>query len=201
LVLGAQKPSKIFANPEEEKVCNVVVREPQESANGRSEKSKSVKVIGSERVCNQKSLSDISVREGKEAMSAADKKSEYKILIADDSALSRNMLARLLKSKYGSCDEAEDGLQAVDMVKTSLARDDPYDIILMDSEMPRMNGPDAAREIKMHLGFRGLVIGVTGNALPDDLSDFKAHGADDVLVKPIRISQFDLVLDRLSSIK
>ena len=83
------------------------------------------------------------------------------------------------------------------MVKVSMESGKPYDIILMDSEMPNMNGPEAARHIKTQLGYTGLVIGVTGNALPEDISIFKSHGADDVLVKPIKIKQFDGMLDRI----
>ena len=121
----------------------------------------------------------------------------YKTLIVDDSTPSRNMLARLLRSKCGECDEAGDGLKAIEMVKVSMESGKPYDIILMDSEMPNMNGPETARHIKTQLGYTGLVIGVTGNALPEDISIFKSHGADDVLVKPIKISQFDEILNRL----
>ena len=126
-----------------------------------------------------------------------DKIKVYKTLIVDDSLLSRNMLARLLRSRCGNCDEAEDGIKAIEMVKVSLDNGKPYDVILMDSEMPNMNGPEAAEYIKTQLGYTGLVVGVTGNALPEDISNFKAHGADDVLVKPIKVSQFDEVLNRI----
>ena len=131
---------------------------------------------------------------------AKDNNKVFKTLIVDDSTLSRNMLARLLKSQCGECDEAEDGLKAIEKVQASLECGKPYDIILMDSEMPNMNGPEATKYIKTELGYTGLVIGVTGNALPEDISDFCAHGADDVLVKPIKISQFRRVLDRINGI-
>ena len=123
----------------------------------------------------------------------------FRFLIADDSILSRSMLIRLLRSNYCTCDEAEDGLKAIEMVKVSMESGKPYDIILMDSEMPNMNGPETARHIKTQLGYTGLVIGVTGNALPEDISIFKSHGADDVLVKPIKIKQFDEILNGLFS--
>ena len=123
----------------------------------------------------------------------------FRFLIADDSILSRSMLIRLLRLNYCTCDEAEDGLKAIEMVKVSMESGKPYDIILMDSEMPNMNGPETARHIKTQLGYTGLVIGVTGNALPEDISIFKSHGADDVLVKPIKIKQFDEILNGLFS--
>ena len=69
----------------------------------------------------------------------------YRVLIADDSVPSRSILARLLQSKCSHCDEAEDGLKAIEMVKASLEYGKPYDIILMDSEMPNINGPEAVR--------------------------------------------------------
>ena len=105
----------------------------------------------------------------------------YRVLIADDSVPSRSMLARLVQSKCSHCDEAEDGLKAIEMVKASLEYGKPYDIILMDSEMPNINGPEAVRYIKTQLGYTGIVIGVTGNRIPEDISNFKSLSADDVL--------------------
>ena len=121
----------------------------------------------------------------------------YSVLMVDDSIPTRSMLSKLLQSRCRKLDQAGDGVEALRMVEMSKDADDPYDIILMDSEMPNMNGPAATRLIREQLGYKGLIIGVTGNALPDDIANFKDHGADDVLVKPLKINQFDEVLSKI----
>ena len=70
------------------------------------------------------------------------------------------------------------------------------DIILMDFIMPHMDGPTATREIRS-LGYKGLIIGVTGNALPADTESFLTHGANRVLVKPLRVEILDKTISEL----
>ena len=60
-----------------------------------------------------------------------------KVLIVDDSAMNRKLLVRLLQNQGHTCDQAENGLAAVDKVKEALANDTPYDSILMDNLIPR----------------------------------------------------------------
>ena len=125
-------------------------------------------------------------------------KSCYSVLMVDDSVPTRRLLSKLLQSRCRKLDQAGDGVEALCMVEVSKDAGDPYDVILMDSEMPNMNGPSATRLIREQLGYKGLIIGVTGNALPDDIANFKDHGADDVLVKPLKINQFDEVLNKIN---
>ena len=124
-------------------------------------------------------------------------KSCYSVLMVDDSVPTRSMLSKLLQSRCRKLDQAGDGVEALRMVEVSKDAGEPYDVIFMDSEMPNMNGPAATRLIREQLGYKGLIIGVTGNALPDDIANFKDHGADDVLVKPLKINQFDEVLSKI----
>ena len=55
--------------------------------------------------------------------------------------------------------------------------------------MPSMNGPKAANKMR-DLGYVGVIIGVTGNALPEDIQEFLEHGADGVLSKPFDMETF-----------
>ena len=68
-----------------------------------------------------------------------------------------------------------------------------YDVVLMDNQMPIMDGPTAAREMRA-LGFKGLIIGVTGNALIADIDQYIASGADKVLPKPIDVFALESIL-------
>lgn len=55
--------------------------------------------------------------------------------------------------------------------------------------MPRMRGTEATAKIRK-LGFRGLIVGITGNALDDDVKDFMDHGANKVMTKPFDLLEF-----------
>ena len=81
--------------------------------------------------------------------------------------------------------EADDGSTALDVVRTETAADRAVDFVLMDYVMIRMNGPEAVQRMRADLGYRGVVIGITGNALPEDLDNFRDHGANMVLTKPL----------------
>ena len=117
------------------------------------------------------------------------------VLLVDDAALNRKMLRRLLEPRFQNILEAENGMEALHMVERLMLEPSGQspDIILMDSVMPMMSGPIAAKKIRA-LGFKGLIIGVTGNALPADIDTFISHGADHVIAKPLRIEELCLVV-------
>ena len=117
-----------------------------------------------------------------------------RVLIVDDVAMNRKMLKRLFVTRFEECDEAEDGQQAVDMVKEAMASGINYDVITMDYQMPVMDGVTATRNIRK-LRFHGQIIAVTGNALSEDVSSFLSNGANSVLTKPLSIEAFDKFLE------
>ena len=116
-------------------------------------------------------------------------------LMVDDSRMSRKMVRKALKDKFVSIREAEDGAIAVGVVRELLGQCQPLDVIVMDYQMPNMDGPTASKEIRA-LGYKGLIIGLTGNALPEDIATFKAHGVDEVLTKPVDTDAFDEIIAR-----
>ena len=124
-------------------------------------------------------------------------KKRTRVLIVDDVAMNRKMLKRLLIARFDECDEAENGQQAVDMAKSAMALGLCYDIITMDYQMPIMDGVTATRCIRK-LGYKGQIIGVTGNALQEDVATFVENGANIVLTKPLSISKFDEYLCNVS---
>ena len=121
--------------------------------------------------------------------------SPLQVLVVDDSVMNRKMMIRLLMSSHHRCvcDEAAHGADACDKIKHTVGSLNSFDLILIDYQMPVMDGPTAIREIKK-MGFNGRIVGVTGNALPEDISMMVESGADKVLVKPIDASELDYVI-------
>jgi CheY-like chemotaxis protein len=126
------------------------------------------------------------------------------VLVVDDSKGTRKMIARILRLKNicPNAEEAVDGQQSVNIVSKNLLSFEeckensglcPFDLILMDFVMPVMDGPTATRRIR-DLGFKGLIIGVTGNVLEEDRKHFMKQGADAVLSKPLDFDQLYALL-------
>ena len=86
--------------------------------------------------------------------------------------------------------------EGTDSVSLSVSGRGPIDLILMDYEMPRMNGPEAVQRLR-ELGCTSWVVGVTGNALKEDTDYFLHYGADAVLTKPMTIDQLRDTCDML----
>ena len=128
------------------------------------------------------------------------------MLVVDDAPLNRKLLIRLLESNGHTCGQAENGQVLIDTIKESLASSTSeldekqegdesvqYDCILVDYEMPVMNGPTACRAIR-EMGYTGFVVGVTGNLLPEDVGHFLDCGADAVLGKPFKYKELKQLL-------
>lgn len=111
---------------------------------------------------------------------------QVRVLIVDDAALNRKMLSRLLTNRGYLCDEAENGEDAVNMVKKAMGAERCYDSILMDYEMPVMDGPSSVAMLRS-IGCDAFVIGITGNVLPEDVAHFKNCGANSVFGKPVNV--------------
>ena len=126
---------------------------------------------------------------------------KLKCLLVDDSQTNRRMLGKLLGARGHICEEAADGSIAVEMVTENLklmaqseSADETdiskrkYDAIFMDVVMPVMNGLIATAKIRK-LGYTGLIVGLTGNALRKDQEEFKEAGASFVLTKPLKMAE------------
>ena len=111
-----------------------------------------------------------------------------RVLVVDDSRMNRMMVVLHLK-EFGIEDisQACNGLEAVHAVEARMIGehdDKPFDIIFMDCMMPVMGGNEAITRIR-GLGYAGAIVSVTGNGLPEDVSEIMSCGADRVLVKPV----------------
>lgn len=116
------------------------------------------------------------------------------ILVVDDVSSNRKLLCRLLERSGHKTSSAENGAIALEMVKENMKLSDgdeaQYDSILMDYEMPMLNGPNATAEIRK-IGVDIFIVGITGNTLNDDVQFFKSKGANAVLPKPVRLDALD----------
>jgi signal transduction histidine kinase/ActR/RegA family two-component response regulator len=105
------------------------------------------------------------------------------VLVAEDNDVNREILVTMLKTAGCRILQAHNGLEAVHISAT-----EPHDIVLMDVQMPEMDGITATRAIRAREQALGLarkpVLALTANALADDKANCLAAGMDDYLTKP-----------------
>ncbi|KAJ7521103.1 hypothetical protein O6H91_19G038000 [Diphasiastrum complanatum] len=104
--------------------------------------------------------------------------------------MNRKILRRLLASFNVECEDAEDGKQAIELCQAGGA----FDMILIDKEMPVMDGHEATRELRA-MGIKVPIVGLTGNALESDRNQFLAAGVDDFFTKPLSRHQLVKLLE------
>ncbi len=118
---------------------------------------------------------------------------QMKCLIVDDVLSNRKMLNTILTKKGFNCEMVEDGVQAYEVVTETI---DKYKIIFLDNFMPNMNGVDCTRKLRKNK-FENIIIGLTGNALDEDVAEFTDAGADTVFSKPLKMNQVDKLMEYL----
>lgn len=116
--------------------------------------------------------------------------SGLQVLLVEDNELNREIAEDLLDSMGARVDCAENGKEGVDMFLAS--KNGFYDVILMDLQMPVMNGWDACREIRRaDRADAGLpVLALTANAHPEDIEKCTEEGMNAHISKPIDVSVF-----------
>ncbi len=112
------------------------------------------------------------------------------ILLVEDEPINREIAVAMLDNVGLVAIAAENGAQAVDMAGANA-----YDLILMDMQMPVMNGLEATRRIRANSVNMGTpIIAMTANAFVDDKADCLAAGMDDFLAKPVDPELFYAVI-------
>jgi signal transduction histidine kinase/ActR/RegA family two-component response regulator len=118
-----------------------------------------------------------------------------RVLLAEDNPVNALVAEAVLKNLGLTVELVEDGLQAVASFRAS-----PPDLVLLDCQMPVMDGFEAVRRIREHEGEQGLprtpVVALTANALQGDREHSLAAGMDDHLAKPFRDEDLRAILRR-----
>ncbi|MTJ80805.1 MAG: PAS domain S-box protein, partial [Telmatospirillum sp.] len=117
-----------------------------------------------------------------------------RILVAEDNAVNQQVAVGLLKTLGHSADVAHDGREAVGLVDRC-----DYDLVLMDIQMPDMDGIAATRTIRAnHRDGRPVIVAMTANATSADRKACREAGMDDFIAKPIDRKKLGAVLRRWS---
>lgn len=123
--------------------------------------------------------------------------SGLRILLTEDNAVNREIAGTLLEMCDATVDTAEDGTVAVEKVKSAPAG--TYDLILMDLQMPRMDGIEAARQIRALPDAAKAsipIVAMSANAFDEDKQEAFNAGMNDHLAKPIDLEKLVEVLQR-----
>ena len=110
-----------------------------------------------------------------------------RVLVAEDNPLNQTLICALLKRLGITPDLVDDGEAALDLLASK-----PYDLVLMDVQMPRLDGISATRELrKMRLAHQPRVIAETANVLDDERAACLEAGVDEFLGKPYRAAELN----------
>lgn len=116
----------------------------------------------------------------------------------EDNALNRELALAILGESGMQIDCAEDGIEAVNQINE--APEDRYDLVLMDIQMPRMDGYTATREIRTLPNNRKAnvpIVAMTANAFEEDRKKAFECGMNGHIVKPIDRRSISKVLDQI----
>jgi CheY-like chemotaxis protein len=119
------------------------------------------------------------------------------VLLAEDNVVNQKLALRLLSQMGYRADVAANGLEVLQAVDRQ-----PYDVILMDVQMPEMDGLEATRRLCAALDAfkRPRIIAMTANAMQGDREMCLAAGMDDYISKPIRVEELVKSLSRAQSL-
>jgi CheY-like chemotaxis protein len=116
------------------------------------------------------------------------------LLVVDDSPMNREVVERMLALEGARATTAEDGQQALERLR---AQPQGFDAVLMDVQMPVMDGLTATRLIRTELGLMELpIIALTAGVLPGQQAAARAAGVDGVLAKPLDLEQLATLLSQ-----
>lgn len=105
-------------------------------------------------------------------------KSSIKILVVDDNYINQMIMKNILNDNFWECDIANNGEEAINLFKTN-----NYDLILLDMQMPIMDGYEASRIIK-NLNPKTPIIAISANAYGNEINKINKSGVDECIARP-----------------
>ncbi|MEO6547425.1 MAG: response regulator [Ferruginibacter sp.] len=123
------------------------------------------------------------------------KEHPLRILVAEDNLANQKLTLKILGKLGFHADLAENGRRAVDMADLK-----EYDIILMDVQMPEMDGLEATRTIREQLQIQPVIIAMTANVMKEDKDECLNAGMNDFVSKPVRLEEVVNALAKWSNI-
>ncbi len=118
-----------------------------------------------------------------------------KILVAEDNTVNQKVVQQLLAHLGYRADLVASGIEALDALERQA-----YDVVLMDVQMPEMDGLEATRRLRSRYGKDGpRVIAMTANAMPGDREKCLAAGVDAYVSKPVELNDIRAVLTAVAS--
>jgi CheY-like chemotaxis protein len=117
----------------------------------------------------------------------------FHILVAEDNEINRQLILHILGNLGYKPDFVVNGQEAV-----AAAGSRAYDLILMDVQMPEMDGLEATRLIRQQLHRQPVIIALTANAMRGDREECLVAGMDDYICKPVRLDELMQLLEKWS---
>ncbi len=119
----------------------------------------------------------------------------YRILLAEDARDTQRLIERILNKFGAEVLIVDDGLAAWDAVAASINEQRPFDLILTDVQMPKLDGYELTRRLRSS-GYTGKVVALTANAMAGERERCLSSGCDDYLTKPIARSLLMASIER-----
>jgi PAS domain S-box-containing protein len=120
-----------------------------------------------------------------------------RVLVVDDRRDIRFLIQHLIEKMGGHVTQCSDGAQAVSILSESQSGGEPFDVVLMDMQMPVMDGPTAVRTLRDN-GCDCPIVALTANAMASDREACLDAGYTDYLTKPIEAERLTELLHRLA---
>ncbi|MED6109985.1 Two-component response regulator 24 [Stylosanthes scabra] len=126
-------------------------------------------------------------------MTSQNLSTQLRALVVDDNILNRKIHERMLNGLGVECMVVANGKEAVDVHFYGQS----FDLILMDKDMPIMNGIEATKELRS-MGINSLIVGVSSRSMEAEIREFMEAGLNDYHVKPLTTHKLASIIHNIN---